>query len=494
MNANQQRSDDEQEEAFTLIDNFRSKTSPTQTTSTDRVWLENFVPETSNQLPLISPKKESSPQQHVCPPDPAPTVSKAEPSFSSGQISPISSVIESIAHGTPFTVENSVPETKPVEQKPQQIASTIASSIPTHIPTPPPSRSSGGSPVTQLAYPARQQSPLVASKSAQQIEVTQKRLSDGAIQAPTVSQNQPPKNAPSVQAQTVFMPEVSSSLISSGSIQLPPNMAQIQQQLMAQRGSLSEQELLSLANEMAKKQIVHPNVIQQSLFNQPMSTQQRMRVGSQGIVGVPQRKSGNMTASSMPQQLNTTRTTNTSQLPPTNTQTVMPQNTDLAYISQLSQILSMHPGLNNQIVMQQLLNSPQFLAQIPYLANDRQLLEQFLQRFQANQQNTELENITKQVMQMVGPNASPQNVQQTILSLIQQEQQARQQQEKEFVEKQLMLSRYETACRENRMLADDLARRQVLQHHMPQVTSATQIPPPNKRFDEVENFIRIIAI
>lgn len=405
------------------------------------------------------------------------------------------------------------------QQKSQPIITTVASAIPAHLPTPPPSRSSGGSPVTQIQYPARQQSPLVATKSVQPTisqpitEITQKRLSDGAIQPPStqipehvspIVHNQPHQ-------QNVRLTEITPSLVgSSGPIQLPPNMAKFQQQMAAQRGSLSEQEMMVIANEMmAKKQPFMqqqqtPTTAMQTPFAPPVPTQQRSRAGSQSAIEVQtpiqqQRKPGSITAiptSQIPQQFNairpnvTTQPASTSHIQTpitTNPQAVMSQTPD-AYLGQLSQMLSMNPALNNPVMMQQLLNSPQFLAQLPHLASNPQALEMFVRNFQSVQQNNlqhvEFEKLIKSVVQMVGPTAPPQVVQQAILSLYQQQQVRHQ--EHEFVEKQkqMVLNAYH----------EDLARRQAMHQQLhanqPQIPISTtpNIGPVKQyqnRFDEV---------
>lgn len=410
----------------------------------------------------------------------------------------------------------------------QSIITSVASAIPAHLPTPPPSRSSGGSPVTQVQYPVRQQSPLTTSKYAQPItEITQKRLSDGAIQSP-ITQPTQEHVSPIIQQQSQknVRLEITSPLVNTAPVQLPPNMAQIQKQLLAQHVSLSERDFAVNSNDMMakKQQFMQPNVAQQpatttiqSSFAQPTTTPQRSRAGSQST-GTPiqQRKSGvasTVSASPIPsQQFNAghpnvtaaTQPANTSQLQApitTNPQTVIAQNNDLAYIGHLSQMLSMNPAVNNPIIMQQLISSPQFLSQLPTFAANPQTLEPYLRQFQqVNQQTAEFEKLTRQVVQIVGPNATPQIVNQTIMAMIQQEQQeqhARQQQEQELVEKQkqILLSRYETACRGNQMIVEDLARRQAMQQQFPtnqpvtSMAAVQQLPvsnkPLNQRFDVV---------
>ncbi|KAI6184486.1 hypothetical protein M3Y97_00601500 [Aphelenchoides bicaudatus] len=493
MNANQPRSEDE-EDLFgsTLMPNRGDRLSHSSTQSahilspkTDQISTqqEGFAP---TVLPAIATTKETSPQH--CPPDPAPTIygSEVDPQVAAGKVSPISSTIQKVVHGNSF--ENIATTTPISEQKAQAIVSTVASAIPSHLPTPPPSRSSGGSPVTQ--YPAQQQSPLIASKTAQPVAqsitgTAQKCLSDGAIQPP-VAQQMPVQDY--LASNAVQQPQ--QSPIVSGS-QLPPNMAELHQQILSQRGAgLSENEFAAFASELAKKQqYIQTSMAAQQTptamsFAQP--TQQRSRAGSQsaGNTAIQQQRkiapittvssspasqqfaaAVNRNIATTPNQLSNTSIT---QSPITaNPQNVVSPNSNQleALLGPLSQVMSMNPAINNPIVIQQLLSSPQFIANLPNLLANPQAMDMFLRQYQLppqfTQQTTEMDKILKNVMQIVGPNATPEAIHQTMFAMMQQEQ--RRQQEQELIEKQkqLVYSQYENAMRGARVMPDIVQQPQI---------------------------------
>jgi hypothetical protein len=240
------------------------------------------------------------------------------------------------------------------------------------------------------------------------MEVNQKRLSDGAIHAPIVQ----------VQNQQQIQSQISP-------VQLPPNMAQIQQQFLSQRGSLGENEFMTL-DMMAKKfiqPVTQPSTISTPILQPPLISRSRAGSHSGAQTPIQQRKSGAPTMSSSPAPQQFTRNVNTTaqstsshiQSPITTQTVISPTNDQLnSFIAPLSQALSMM-NVNNPLVMQQLLSSPQFLAQIPQFASNPAALEILLRQIQQlqsmqvnNQQGAEFEKIFKLVIQMVGPNAPPQ--------------------------------------------------------------------------------------
>ncbi|KAI6196559.1 hypothetical protein M3Y94_01124000 [Aphelenchoides besseyi] len=481
------RSDDEEDESFPLAHISRERisrssshgtngTSEVQTKPEEPLVLPTTTTTVENSMVVDTPTTQSAPiELSLCPsaselvPSSLPTniPTSVAAVVSNGRISPISSIVESVARDAPPTSNDGL--VQPPVQVSAIVSTTSASHIQNvvssiaHLPTPPPSRSSGGSPqyTAQLQYTVGQRSPSEMKPVVSSIQTT----------IPTTTIDTTKKCEPQTTTAPLLPPSVSQAQMASDQFgQLisprptamsPPAVtlaAQYQQQMLTAQ---QQRGLIEIMQRQATGQIPTTSTDVSAM----VAMQQRARAGSQSSVSTPnQRKTGASAAAAIttsvpavslpnanPQRTNAAPTP--AQLP-TSTVQAMCQS-GISNSDRLASVLtSLTASLNQPIspaLLQKLITNRELLTQHPelaqlaahpqaveYLALHFRNVQQHhliqMQQEQQVQQVREMENQfppnsmahIAQLLNMAGPNANSDVLR--LLALRQQQEEVQRQQ------------------------------------------------------------------